>query len=231
MSDPVRLSDAGSEASPELRELLEGGRQDLPSRSEVGHLAARLAPVLGGAAVAAGTAAVVASGGAAGAGQAGVGLGVKLLVGVALAGVVGGGVVLLTSDETPRPHDPPAAAREPVVTPHAGPETPMSPELQSPSEPVPSARAKQPLLPNASEAQLLQRAQSALKDNPEGALALAREHRRRFPQGALAQEREVIMIEAMSRLGRIDEARKRSERFERNYPGSAHRRKVESAVE
>jgi hypothetical protein len=46
----------------------------------------------------------------------------------------------------------------------------------------------------------------------------------------LAQEREVIAIEALSKLGRADDARSRAGRFEQQYPNSAHRRKVGSAV-
>ena len=62
-----------------------------------------------------------------------------------------------------------------------------------------------------SEAQLLQAAQASLRSNPRRALALAREHEQRFPKGALAQEREVITIEALSQLGRADDARDRSD--------------------
>jgi hypothetical protein len=59
---------------------------------------------------------------------------------------------------------------------------------------------------------------------------LTREHKRRFPSGALAQEREVIAIEALNRIGDGDGARKRAKEFETSYPGSAHRRKVENAT-
>jgi hypothetical protein len=61
-------------------------------------------------------------------------------------------------------------------------------------------------------------------------LSLTREHARRFPQGALAQEREVIAIEALSRLGRTEAARQRGTQFERQYPGSAHQPKVEQVT-
>ncbi len=77
-----------------------------------------------------------------------------------------------------------------------------------------------------SEAALLGRAQSALKNDPALAAALAREHARRFPAGALAQEREVILIEAAKRLGNDSEAKKRSGDFREQFPGSAHEERV-----
>src|SRR5205085_9990249 len=80
------------------------------------------------------------------------------------------------------------------------------------------------------EAQLLQQAQAGLADDPALALAQATEHARRFPGGALSQEREVIAILALQKLGRLDEARARAERFLARYPASAHRRRMEALV-
>ena len=62
---------------------------------------------------------------------------------------------------------------------------------------------------------------------PKRALSLSREHEATYPGGVLTQEREVIAIEALRRLGRTDEAARRLERFERLFPKSAHRRKLE----
>jgi hypothetical protein len=47
----------------------------------------------------------------------------------------------------------------------------------------------------------------------------------------LAQEREVIAIEALKRLGRDGDARWRAEQFDRAYPDSVHKRKVDGVVE
>jgi hypothetical protein len=44
----------------------------------------------------------------------------------------------------------------------------------------------------------------------------------------LAQEREVIAIEALKRLGRSDEAARRAADFARRYPGSAYRKKLDT---
>ena len=92
----------------------------------------------------------------------------------------------------------------------------------SPSEPVPPA--------DGDELALLARAQAALATNPGAALELVATHARAFPGGTLAQEREVIAIDALSRLGRKTEATARARRFHRLFPASAHGRRVEVLV-
>jgi hypothetical protein len=79
----------------------------------------------------------------------------------------------------------------------------------------------------ASEAALLQRAQALLASNPTRALALTQEHASQFPKGQLVQEREVIRIEALRRLGREGQAEKVGRDFERQFPDSPHRRKLD----
>ena len=73
------------------------------------------------------------------------------------------------------------------------------------------------------------RASKARVHCPKRALPLTREQARRFPRGVLAQEREVIAIEALRRLGQKDEASSRADRFRETYPGSAHQRTVGSS--
>ena len=80
------------------------------------------------------------------------------------------------------------------------------------------------------EAVLLARAQRALRLAPAQALSLAAESARRFPAGVLSQEREVIAIEALVRLGRMAEARDRAEAFARRFPRSAHVRRLATLV-
>jgi hypothetical protein len=80
------------------------------------------------------------------------------------------------------------------------------------------------------EAALLDGARAALGTDPRRALALTQEHAKRFPHGALIQEREVIAIDALSRLGQTDVARRRASDFERRYPGSAHQPKVDQTT-
>jgi hypothetical protein len=79
----------------------------------------------------------------------------------------------------------------------------------------------------SSEISVVTRAHQALADNPLLALDLVREHELRFPFGALAQEREVIAIQALLRLARRSEAEARATRFRAQYPGSAHARRID----
>lgn len=105
------------------------------------------------------------------------------------------------------------------------------------TDPRPAAPASPPPVdPSAerhdapSEADLLGRAQAALKTDPARAMALVHEHSRRFPNGGLAQEREVIAVEALARLGRLSEAEQRADGFKERYRGSMHQRKVGEAL-
>lgn len=90
-------------------------------------------------------------------------------------------------------------------------------------------RVAKPVQP-PSEADLLNRARQALATRPARALTLAQQHQRLYSGGVLAQEREVIAIEALERLGREAEAASRARRFLDRYPGSAHRRKIETII-
>ncbi|HNS98349.1 MAG TPA: hypothetical protein PKL73_15465 [Polyangiaceae bacterium] len=78
-----------------------------------------------------------------------------------------------------------------------------------------------------SELDLIQQAQRALHSHPQRTLSLCREHARRYPHGMLAQEREVLMVEALQRLGHDEEAKDRSRAFLKDNPDSAHRKKIE----
>jgi hypothetical protein len=104
---------------------------------------------------------------------------------------------------------------------------PSTAERAPPSAPSHASGASNSKRAPASEAELLQRAQALLARNPARALALADQHAKQFPQGQLAQEREVIRIEALRRLARSDEAEKIENDFDHDFPESAHRRKLD----
>ena len=74
--------------------------------------------------------------------------------------------------------------------------------------------------------ELLDRAQSLLRANPAGALDALEWHGAVHPSGVLAQEREVLAVEALYRLGRREEAARRADRFEARWPASAQIRRV-----
>jgi hypothetical protein len=221
LDDPPRLSDAGSDAPGELRGLFEAAQRDLPSAGDLARLQAKLGPLLDA------PAAPTASSSTLG----------KLGIGLVGGGLVAAGLWLALRPSGPAPlpapverpsvvHAPPA----PPVEPSAGlstPEPPPAPSTANPTSAEPStARAKRPS--GIPEDQLLEQARSALRSDPARALSLARQHQVEFPRGALSQEREVIAIEALRRLGRTDEAARRTERFERLFPQSAHQRKLDA---
>lgn len=73
------------------------------------------------------------------------------------------------------------------------------------------------------ELTLLESAYQALqRGDTVAALEQAERHASRFPTGALAQEREVLAIDALVRMGRRSEAEARAEAFRTRYPTSTH---------
>jgi hypothetical protein len=80
------------------------------------------------------------------------------------------------------------------------------------------------------EVSLLEEAQATSRGDPQGALDLTDRDVLRFPNGALAQEREVIAIDALTRLGRMEDARARARQFFQAFPGSAHGPRVAALV-
>jgi hypothetical protein len=117
-----------------------------------------------------------------------------------------------------------ATAGSGAATPLLAPSGVMSPKLET-SAPAPAR--SDPGAGRADEFALLGRAQAALESDAGRALALTSDHERKFPSGALLQEREVIAIDALLRLGRRAQALARAEHFNRRFPASVHRRRVE----
>ena len=75
------------------------------------------------------------------------------------------------------------------------------------------------------------RAQTALQRGlGQSALDALAEHRRRFPRGQLTEEREALVVQALARAGRDDEAAEAARRFEARYPSSLLRPVVRQAV-
>lgn len=80
------------------------------------------------------------------------------------------------------------------------------------------------------ELTLLRRAQESLTPAPSRALALCEEHARRYPSGALQQERELIAVVALLRRGDLKGAHARALRFERAFPGSMHAQRLRALL-
>jgi outer membrane protein assembly factor BamD (BamD/ComL family) len=81
-----------------------------------------------------------------------------------------------------------------------------------------------------SELTLLQGAQDALGADPGRALELLDAHRRAYPTGSLAQEREVLAIDALLRLRHRQRAEQRAARFRARYPTSGQIRRIETLL-
>jgi hypothetical protein len=77
-----------------------------------------------------------------------------------------------------------------------------------------------------SEIELLRDARFALRQSPARALELTDQHVRLYPQGKLAQERELLAISALVALGRRTAALSRGANFERLFPASPYRKQV-----
>ncbi len=231
--DPMRLS-VDPAASPRLRSLLAEARADVPDRTDLTRLSARI-----GAAITAGlpgpdlnpTPAGPSVGGAATSKV--LVAGASLVVGAALV-ASGWFVWRAKGDAKPSPSHwmegpsmaPSARVGEPTAASASETTAPTESGSSLPSAP----RAREQHASGPTETALLDQARDSLERDPRRALALTEEHRRRFPSGALAQEREVIAIEALSRLGQTAEAKNRGSDFARRYPGSAHQQKVDQAT-
>jgi hypothetical protein len=121
---------------------------------------------------------------------------------------------------------PPPRARR-AVSPVAAPS--VVPSL-APSQFVSAPRAKASVAKSKpadgaveeNEFELIGQARERMKSSPTEALALLSRHARWFPAGVLVQERELIAIESLVRLGRDAEANARAQRFAARFPGSAH---------
>jgi hypothetical protein len=232
--DPPRLVDPGSPASDRLRRLIEDGRADVGTDADIQKLEAALVPMLwpGGAGPAgSGTASAAGAKGAAA-------LAPKVAAAVALA-LAGASTLWLAASHGPPPamHPAPSAATETLHPAVEAPAPPAparalapAPTIESQDLPSASGSAHRRALDSVSEADLLGQAQAVLASDPGRALALAEQHSRRFPHGVLTQEREVIAVEALARLGRRAEAAARAERFLQAFPTSAHRSKIESII-
>jgi hypothetical protein len=221
--DPTRLFDAGSGAPESLRLLFAAGAADMPSKEQLARVAAKLGPILAPASASVGT-----------------GMATAAKVGLATL-VVGAGALLISSFGTSDAPPPAGTTSEVRVAPPEAP-TALAPSAPAPL-PVPESAAVEPSVsapaapkgaapaqPVESEAAFLERARATLATSPARALSLANLHRSRYPSGVLAQEREVIAIEALKRLGRADEAARRSGDFTNRYPGSAYGRKLDAST-
>lgn len=132
----------------------------------------------------------------------------------------------VSSEHAIRP-EPASKLTPPDPSPEPAPplETDAARPRPAPAKAAPTVAAEGP-----SELELLREAQRLQASEPAAALAAVARHQRLFPSGILAQEREMVAIDALIRLGRRDAARARAATFLRQYPGSVHAVRIRELV-
>jgi hypothetical protein len=135
---------------------------------------------------------------------------------------------------------PPAPASPPAVlspAPPSGvqPPQPAAQPSRSPARPAPAPRADRDRDDDddglGRERALLEQARAALVGGDPGrALAALDRHRRIFPDGRLAEERDVLRVRTLAAAGRTRDAQAEAERFLRKHPASLFRPAVEQAI-
>jgi hypothetical protein len=177
---------------------------------------------------------------------------IALLFGAGVVGIgaaIGG--VLVSREEAPAA---PSPSPMPVIEAHAPPEpatepapieeTPAAAETPSrarrPRIAAPAIAAPEPVEPApepadddtlAEEMSLVSRAENLVASNPGAALRLANDHRARFATGLLREEREVVAIHALVRLGQVEQAERRAAAFERIHGRSLHAMRIRRVLE
>ena len=174
----------------------------------------------------------------------------KIVGALAVVGVIGGGVALLSDrDRTPAGVAPlsaaggePAAPVEPpkAEPPKAEPQPiepapieppPVEPTLEPvqppPDEPTSKVKAqpKAPAQPKslADEVALMQLLSTALKrEDSLEVLALVAEHERDFPKGQFIEERRAAKARALCRSGKLAAGKREAEAFASRWPDSIH---------
>jgi hypothetical protein len=82
----------------------------------------------------------------------------------------------------------------------------------------------------AREIALIDAAREQVTFAPARALVAIDAHRRDFPAGQLAAEREFLAVEALRRLDRLDEARRRAAALAAKYPSSSYAARATRAL-
>lgn len=161
--------------------------------------------------------------------------GVALVVALVSSALVWRALAPDPADSAAPVADPPERVRPPASEPRAEEPSlaPLPEALRPEPSPEPPASRRSPSRGPArasSEGSLLLRARSALRGDPARALEITDEHRRLYPEGAMAEEREALAIEALAALDRGEALRARADRFGRSYPRSPYAARVRAAL-
>ena len=104
----------------------------------------------------------------------------------------------------------------------------MAPPAAPSGDPAARAPATDQL---AEEVALLDQARAELGSSPGRALALAESHAVRFLRGKLGMERDLLIVDALRRLGRTGEARARAEAILARAQGSLYEERIRSIID
>ncbi|MFT3695729.1 MAG: sigma-70 family RNA polymerase sigma factor [Kofleriaceae bacterium] len=156
-----------------------------------------------------------------------------LAIGAALAV---GGFAIGRVTAKPEERAPVTIAWSPVITQAPAPITTPAPKPQpAPAiAPVQHAHVTPPTSPQperAAERLLIDRARAALQRGlADEALVSLMSAERQFPSGTLAEERDVLIIEAYVSQGNADVARRRIDRYRADHPNGALHSRVDAAA-
>lgn len=162
----------------------------------------------------------------------------------ALTSVLGAAVSYVwVRSQTPPPAPPPhevvvAAPTPPTPAPpvEVREEVPPVPPVETPEVVAPPAPPHRAELPTdnglAKERMAIERARSALMTrDASAALEAVALHRKQFPRGQLAEERERIHVQALVLAGRITDARTVAADFHRSFPDSVFGPSVDALLD
>lgn len=164
-----------------------------------------------------------------------------VLVGVLAAGIAIGVVADRVITRAPPPAATPSnlAANPEVVEPvtnvaDAG-IAAASPDALAPDDARASRAASRPApspgTASNPEALLIEHARVALRrGTPDEALRTLMSHERRFPDGQLAEERDVLLVEAYLVAGNLKLARERLDHYNATYPNGVHAQRAAAAA-
>jgi hypothetical protein len=242
MRDPERRLSASSDADAIERELLAHLRD---AKAPADAKAAAWQGIAAGLATAAPASAAGSAAGTKVAASAGVklttlGVTAKVVLATALTAAAVGGAYLIAPQrgpermktvQTPRASLPMRAAPQP-------PPAPVPAPAPAPPEPIAAAPAPRAIKSKsrnaalAEESALLSSARADLRNGDIGSAGATLEQlRKRFPRGALLQEREVLDIDVLLARGEHDAALRSARAFVQRYPNSPHSTRLRALLD
>lgn len=218
--DPGRWLEGG-DVDADLLEALEATQGDFPTDAQLAAVEGSILSAIGG------------GGGGGGSGSPtsippGASLSPVVPAALVAAALIGVGAIasFWPEGEAPSPAlDTPAVVAGADETDEADdqPMQPARPRMEPAPEPAPAPQPAATAAERLDEGELLERARRRVRSSPAAALRLLRTHRSRFADGALAEERDALWVEALHERGRADDAQAAFDTFIGRYPSSVHR--------